>query len=254
MGRALGYGLRAVRLALDTSTLTLSLALARASGEVVEHVVRGPPERQSVLLPAIVHELLTRHGVGLHQLSGFVVGLGPGSFTGLRIGLASLKGLAFALQRPIVGVSSLRAVAFEGPEGRTLWPIAQVKKGELYLGQYRREGAQVHELASESVHTVASLAALAAEHPDALLLGPAVKDYAAALTALGVAPQRLHEGPAFPSAVSLLALAGPLPAYDAQALFSLEPRYLRSSGAEDNPKFPPLPGLEPRARLKSEQD
>ncbi|MBX7100849.1 MAG: tRNA (adenosine(37)-N6)-threonylcarbamoyltransferase complex dimerization subunit type 1 TsaB [Myxococcaceae bacterium] len=243
-----------MRLALDTSTLTLSLALARDGGELVEHVVRGPPERQSVLLPAVVHELLARHGVALEALEGFVVGLGPGSFTGLRIGVASLKGLAFALQRPLVGVSSLKAVALEGPEGRRLWPIAQVKKGELYLGQYRREGAQVHELAPEAVHTVASLAGLAAANPDALLLGPAVQEYGPALTALGVSPGQLSVGPAFPSAVSLLSLAGPLPAYDAQALFALEPRYLRSSGAEDNPKFPPLPGLEPRARLKSEQD
>jgi tRNA threonylcarbamoyladenosine biosynthesis protein TsaB len=58
--------------------------------------------------------------------------------------------------------------------------------------------------------------------------------------------------PSFPSAVCLARLAVWPQAFDAQALFALEPHYLRGSGAEENPKFPPLPGLEARARLKED--
>jgi tRNA threonylcarbamoyl adenosine modification protein YeaZ len=102
-------------LALDCSTLTLSLALLRADGSVVEHRLVKPPIRQSEALPGEVDALLKAHGHSLADVTGFVCGLGPGSFTGLRIGLATAKGLAYALKKPIVGASSLAALA------RLLW-------------------------------------------------------------------------------------------------------------------------------------
>ncbi|HLM44702.1 MAG TPA: tRNA (adenosine(37)-N6)-threonylcarbamoyltransferase complex dimerization subunit type 1 TsaB, partial [Myxococcaceae bacterium] len=93
-------------LTLDTSTLTLSLALAEREGEgvrVLEHVVVGPPKKQSEVLPGIVGELLARQGVALKSLEGLALGLGPGSFTGLRIGLSCLKGLAYAAGLKVAG-------------------------------------------------------------------------------------------------------------------------------------------------------
>lgn len=220
-------------LAIDTSTLTMSLALF--DGELlVRHVTVGPPMRLSKALPGAITDL-----VPLEQLTAFAVGLGPGSFTGLRISLACVKGIAFARKLPVAGVSSLAAVAAEGPAGLELFAAAVVKKGELYL----RRGTD------ETVVTVPGLADAMRERPFAVALGPGIVEYKQQLVDLGIDPARLLETVRFPSAVHLGKLAKP-GAYDAQALFALEPHYIRSSGAEDNPKFPPLAGVPATARLK----
>lgn len=237
-------------LALDTSTLTLSLALLDGA-KVVEQLEVGPPRRTSEVLPGEIEALLKRHSLTPRALTGLVCGLGPGSFTGLRIGLATLKGLAYALRIPITGVSSLAAVALEGPEGVELCCAAVVKKGELYLGRYRREGQGVVALGPEQALALPAFAAEVLEH-DGVVIGPAIAEYGDRLEALGVPRGRLQPKPAVPSAGCLARLAKLPAAYDAAAMFALEPHYLRSSGAEDNPKFPPLPGPEPGARLKED--
>lgn len=244
-------------LALDTSTQTLTLALVEASGLVREHLVEGPPRKQSERLPDAIRELLERQGVSLGSLDGFVVGLGPGSFTGLRIGLATVKGLAYALGKPVVGVSSLRALASEGPEGFELWAVATVKRGELYWGRYRRMAdrvgpAAVTSLAPETSVTVEGFAEALKASPEVRVLGPGLVDVRAQLLALSAPAECLLDTPLFPSAVALARLAPPLPPYSNEDVFALEPHYLRGSGAEENPKFPPLPGLEARARLKED--
>lgn len=232
---------------LDTSTLTLSLALLTPSGELVEHRFVGPPKRQSEVLPGEIEALLTAHGKTLRDVTGFVSGLGPGSFTGLRIGLASIKGLAFALKVPAVGASSLAALAHEAGEGEW-FSCAVVKKGELYVGRYR--GAQL--LKPEYSLTVAQLADELKATTGAKMIGPALTDYRAPLAQLGVGDASFADGPLVPSAVSLAKLVTMPTAYVAQDVFALEPHYLRGSGAEENPKFPPLPGVEPKARLKED--
>lgn len=221
-------------LAIDTSTLTMSLALVD-SGALVKHVTVGPPRRLSQVLPGAISEL-----VPLEQITAFVVGLGPGSFTGLRISLACVKGIAYARKIPVAGVSSLAAVAAEGPPGLELFSAAVVKKGELYL----RRGEE------ETVVTVQGFADAMRERPFAVALGPGVVEYRQQLIELGIDGARLLETVKFPSAVQLAKLAKVPAAYDAQALFALEPHYIRSSGAEDNPKFPPLVGVPVTARLK----
>ncbi|MBL8956302.1 MAG: tRNA (adenosine(37)-N6)-threonylcarbamoyltransferase complex dimerization subunit type 1 TsaB [Myxococcaceae bacterium] len=221
--------------AVDSSTLTLSLALFDGP-TLVKHVTLGPPQRVSKVLPQAIIDL-----VPLEQISAFVVGLGPGSFTGLRISLACVKGLAYAKKVPVAGVSSLSAVEAEGPAGVQLFASAVVKKGELYL---RRDG-------EESVVTVAGFAAAMRERPLAVALGPGVVETRGQLIELGVEPQRLLETVKFPSAVELAKLAKVPAAYDAKAVFALEPHYIRSSGAEDNPKFPPLVGVPSTSRLKT---
>jgi tRNA threonylcarbamoyladenosine biosynthesis protein TsaB len=244
-----------VFLALDTSTLTLSLALVEREGDAVrvrEHVVVGPPRKQSEVLPSIIGELLERHGVALGSLEGLALGLGPGSFTGLRIGLSCVKGLAYAAGLKVAGVSSLAAVALEGPEGPPLFTLAVARKDDLYLGPYRRVGGRVEPLGPEEAMSPEAVAARLAAEPEALALGPALVDYRAALESLGVAPSRLLPAPDFPSAVEIARLARFPERQELQALFALEPHYVRASEPERNPKFPPLPGPPPAARLKED--
>lgn len=248
-----------MRLALDTSTLMLTLALVERLPDggvrVVEDVRIGPPQRQSEVLPGAVGELLARHGVALAALEGLVVGLGPGSFTGLRIGLACAKGLAYAAGLPVAGGSSLAALALEGPEGVPLYCLAVARKDELYLGRYRREGARgVVALGPEEALTPEAVAERLRAEPEAVVLGPALTEYGAVLERAGVAAERLLAAPRVPSAVALAQLVE-LPEKGAQpleALFGLEPHYVKASSPELDPKFPPLPGPAPGARRTGE--
>jgi len=243
-------------LSLDTSTLTLSLALVERSPagglRVVELVEQGPPKKQSEMLPGVIGELLERHGVKLPSLEGIAIGLGPGSFTGLRIGLASVKALAYAAGVPLVGVSSLAAVALEGPEGKLLVPSAVARQDELYAGFYRRRGDAVEAVEPEQAFPPAELAQRLLQEADALALGPSIAEYREKLIAAGAPPERLSDAPRWPSALSIATLAKLPAAYDAQAVFALEPHYVRPSEAERNPKFPPLPGPAPASRLKED--
>jgi tRNA threonylcarbamoyladenosine biosynthesis protein TsaB len=242
-------------LALDTSTLNLSLALVERRGEdigVVEYKVVFPPEKQSEVLPGVIGELLARHGMKLAALEGLAVGLGPGSFTGLRIGLATIKALAYAAHLKVAGASSLAAVAMEGPEGPPLFCLSVARKDDLYLGTYRRRGRSLETLAPETAMSPEEVAARMAAEPEAIALGPALTEYRSALVGAGVASHRLREGPSFPSAVEVARLARLPRTQSLEEMFALEPHYVRASEPERNPKFPPLPGPPPTARLKED--
>ncbi len=97
-------------LSIDTSSKTLSLAISK--GEVILAYKNTAIKKNlaDVLMPNIL-SLLKKAGMTLKKLDGFVVGLGPGSFTGLRVGVATIKGLAFATEKPVVGISSLDVIA-----------------------------------------------------------------------------------------------------------------------------------------------
>jgi tRNA threonylcarbamoyladenosine biosynthesis protein TsaB len=241
-----------VLIALDTSTLTLSLALVeRADGRLVavEQQALGPPRKQSEMLPAAVLDLLQRHGLMLKSLEGIAVGLGPGSFTGLRIGLATAKALAYAANLKIAGASSLAAIAMEGPEGALLLPCSVVRRGELYVGFYRRGKDALEQTEPERTMTPAELAGLLSASGDRIALGPAIRSYQAELESLGAPATQLRLEPEHPSALAIAKLTVFPAAQDLKELFALEPHYIRSSEAERNPAFPPLPGPPPSARI-----
>jgi tRNA threonylcarbamoyladenosine biosynthesis protein TsaB len=216
---------------------------------VVEEVTEGPPRKQSERLPGVISDVLARHGLPVNALEGFVVGLGPGSFTGLRIGVATIKALAYAIERPIAGVSSLAAVAWDAPPGE-LMPLSVARQGELYVGHFRRTQEGLEPLHAERALTPAELAAELTRAPDVKLLGPALGGYQSELEGLGVSPGRFLATGAVPRAECLARLARLPAAYDAASVFALEPHYVRASEAERNPKFPPLAGPEPVARIR----
>lgn len=244
-------------LALDTSTLTLSMALLERVDpwRVVEAVALGPPRKQSEMLPQEAAALLQRHGLRFQELEGVAVGLGPGSFTGLRIGLSTVKGLAYAAKVQVAGASSLAALARDAAAaglGEWTIPCAVARHRELYVAVYRTADGRTELVQPEQALPLAEAAALILGEGRALAVGPAIAEYRAALEALGVPTERLSDEPRFPSALSIAALAGWGEAFDLDRLFSLEPHYVRASEAERNPKFPPLPGPPPVARLKDD--
>ena len=103
-------------LALDTTTSSASCAVARGHLVVCEQV-NDAPKAHAEHLPGDLMSLLERAGIGLADIDAFAVAVGPGSFTGLRIGIATMQGLAFAEGRPLIGVSGFDALARIADEG-----------------------------------------------------------------------------------------------------------------------------------------
>src|SRR6266581_2806544 len=127
-------------LAVDTSGKNGSLALARATvgenpPEIVEEVALAGGTFSAQLVPQTA-ALLEKHGYGKGDLGAFAVVSGPGSFTGLRVGLAVIKALAEILRKPIAAVSLLEVVARNGAGQGRVFSVLDAGRGELYVGDY----------------------------------------------------------------------------------------------------------------------
>lgn len=123
-------------LAIDTATSAGSVALCRDEtllGEILFNVRGTHSER----LMATIRQLLAETGLDLAQIDAFAVVRGPGSFTGLRVGMASAQGLALATGRPVIGVSSLQALAMNlGEASLPVCALLDARKQEVYAGLF----------------------------------------------------------------------------------------------------------------------
>jgi tRNA threonylcarbamoyladenosine biosynthesis protein TsaB len=125
-------------LAIDNSLDFLNIALAREE-ELLDERHMKPHKTPSQGIPGEVLQILTDHGCRVDDVSLIVVTLGPGSFTGIRVGLAFCKGLAAGRKIPLIGVPTLDVLAspFSFLEGHYLCPILDAKKGEVFFALYR---------------------------------------------------------------------------------------------------------------------
>ncbi len=128
-------------LAIDTSTSVLSVCIRK--GEVSASLaLRKGLEHSPSLLP-LIERLMAEISLSADQLDLVVCSVGPGSFTGIRIGLATAKGIAFAVSKPLVGVSTLDALALPFATAPAVYPVIDARKGRWYTALYRngvREG------------------------------------------------------------------------------------------------------------------
>jgi tRNA threonylcarbamoyladenosine biosynthesis protein TsaB len=133
-------------LAVETSTLTGAVALLDGDTVVAEHRLNIAVTHSERLL-ATIDLLLQAAGWRLTDAAVLAVAIGPGSFTGLRIGVSTMKGLAFATGAPLVGIPSLDAVAWSLPYAT--WPVCPIldaKKGEVYAALYRTDEGRLERL------------------------------------------------------------------------------------------------------------
>jgi tRNA threonylcarbamoyladenosine biosynthesis protein TsaB len=218
-------------LGLDTSTMTASVAVTRA-GAVLASADVATTAHSDVLLQTIVATVRAA-GLAPTALDAVAVGAGPGSFTGLRIGMATAKGIAFAVGRPLYAISSLAALAFDASvvaPGALITAVLDARRGEVYAGFYRRAGAGVDSVAPERVMAPAELAAAITAlrgATDAIVVGDAIAIHALAFDPPIVARPDLRTT-ASGAAVARLASVGE----QRDALTDGAPVYIRPAEAE----------------------
>lgn len=161
---------------MDTSTELGSVAVL-ADGELrAELGARVRAKHGETLLP-LIQQALAHAGLAPAEIDLLAVGIGPGSFTGTRIGVATAKGLAIALDRPMVGVVSLSAIARAAP-GQLVVPIVDAHKGEVYVAAYERDGALVERVAPlHAIPTEAAARVRAAVSGELTVCGSGVRRY-----------------------------------------------------------------------------
>lgn len=220
--------------ALEAATLNVSLALGEGppgARTVLAELEIPPGTNSSDRLPAAIPELLARAGRKLEDLGAFVLGTGPGSLTGLRVAHATAKGIAYARRIPLVGVSSLEAMAYDAPVGPELCvPVLDARRNELYAGLFRRHADRVEVVEAALALSAPLLAERLRDAGPLRVFGPAEPLARPALEAAGV--RWTSEGPNVPRARALLQLAPEPGSFSAEALFALEPRYVRAPETE----------------------
>ena len=127
-------------LAVDTSTQAGSVAALEDDTLLAEVAVTSSQTHAKRLMPGI-DACLEMAGLGVADCDAFAVTTGPGSFTGLRIGISTVKGLGFATKKPVAGVSTLDALAYQFPSfPHLVCPMLDARKGQIYTGLYESKG------------------------------------------------------------------------------------------------------------------
>ncbi|SIO45604.1 tRNA threonylcarbamoyl adenosine modification protein YeaZ [Singulisphaera sp. GP187] len=218
-------------LALDTSTNRAAVVVATTDG-AVHTAASDPDQRHGRNLIPVIRDLLREANLTVADLDGIAVGLGPGSYTGLRIGLTAAKTLAYTAGKPLAGLDSLEMIARNAPdEERFVSVIADAQRGDLYVANFARTESAA-PLVRTSPTRIESLAEWTAGLAvPTLVLGPGLERLTAPL------PAHARTAPAamsWPDGGRLLLLARDVWAAGRRddPMF-LEPQYLRRSAAEE---------------------
>ncbi|KJR98670.1 MAG: endopeptidase [Desulfobulbaceae bacterium BRH_c16a] len=225
-------------LSLDTATPCSSVALTagtRQEGKVVAAFSLTGKVTHSRRLLSIIDLLMSETVTSWQAIDGIAISIGPGSFTGLRIGLATAKGLAAAAGKPLVGISTLDALACKCITDKLVCAVLDARKKEVYTAFYQGSNKGLVERVSDmAVLYPEDLAALVTE--PVVMVGDGAMVYNEVFRSLlgellTIVPAQLHE----PSAASLGLLAGEkLVRGEVLDLADGVPVYIRSSDAELN--------------------
>jgi tRNA threonylcarbamoyladenosine biosynthesis protein TsaB len=160
-------------LAIETSGQSGGITLAEAntgSFHVVETAAIAGGTFSAQLIPTLA-ALLTKNGYGVKDLGGLAAASGPGSFTGLRVGLSAIKGLAETLHKPIATVSVLEALASLADREGKIAAAMDAGRKEVFLGLYEKSAGELSRQREELLTQQDFLATLATERPAVIITG-----------------------------------------------------------------------------------
>ena len=193
-------------LALDTSTPQAGVAIGGPDGVIASFRLVNRGRHAETVAPAIEH-VCRMAGTTLDEITALAIDIGPGLFTGLRVGIATANAIAFARAIPIIPVSSLEILAHAARlSSRRIVSVIDALSGEVYFASYRSEGIGVHALTEPRLATPDAVATeLAALEEDILVVGDGAQHYAERLatgriTIAGASFQ-------YPSAATLVEIA-----------------------------------------------
>ncbi|MDX9786626.1 MAG: tRNA (adenosine(37)-N6)-threonylcarbamoyltransferase complex dimerization subunit type 1 TsaB [Desulfobacterales bacterium] len=224
-------------LAMDTASGCGSVAVADGN-ELLSEMVTSRRETHSRHLMTMVDQVLQMAGLTLHEMDGFAVTVGPGSFTGLRIGISTMKGLALVTQKPVAGISSLEALAAQAsPASQLICPMLDARNREVYFARFQMASGRLERRADDQSATPDS-ACKGIEAP-CLFVGDGALKYRELITTT------LGEKAAFALSfqhtirASTIWHLGRIAFQNNQCTdaAALAPRYLRRSYAESNKKI-----------------
>jgi tRNA threonylcarbamoyladenosine biosynthesis protein TsaB len=215
-------------LILETSGRVGKVALARG-GAIARSVRLDDSRRHARDLAATVAQALQAESLSPLDLKGVMVGRGPGSYTGLRVGIMSAKALAFALGCQLRAVETFAAIVAQTPaEAESVWVIADALQEQVYAQQFARQDGTwkgATELRIESLNDWS-----ARPRAGEFISGPGVAAYSARLSRDW---RIVNKSDREPSVESLFAVGSKSPPLKREELFALEPLYLRGSSAEE---------------------
>ncbi|MBI4517797.1 MAG: tRNA (adenosine(37)-N6)-threonylcarbamoyltransferase complex dimerization subunit type 1 TsaB [Deltaproteobacteria bacterium] len=219
-------------LGIDTATWTASVGIARDAEAVAERTRRTESSHAPTLIPLIA-EVLSAAGITMSDVGAVAVSAGPGSFTGLRIGLGTAKGLAYANRARIVAVPTLAALArAAGPRDGTVCSILDARKGELYAAAFYWRNGGLVECVPAQVVTPQQLPRIITS--PCTFIGDGVEPFGDRLRELfgdGATLMSLDQAPPAGAVVAQMGWERLSAGVD-DALASLEPHYARPSEAE----------------------
>ncbi len=223
-------------LALDASHMTGSVAVTRGSDPLHEIIFDASDTHSATLMPA-VDRCLAAAGAAIRDIDLFVTVIGPGSFTGLRIGLATVKGFAAVAGRPVAAVGSLELIAAAAGAGSAFAvPLIDARRGEVYAAMYDISGdlpVEVHPPFASVPGSLASRVTGAGSTGSLLVCGSGLNSYRDELEASFPAGT-LFGAPDWssPSAGQAATLALEREAVPYERLSALEPLYVRPPDAK----------------------
>ncbi|MEE8413181.1 MAG: tRNA (adenosine(37)-N6)-threonylcarbamoyltransferase complex dimerization subunit type 1 TsaB [Dehalococcoidales bacterium] len=146
-----------MQLAIDTSTDTASLALVQENKLLAESTWRSERNHTVQLLPRLRH-LLDQANLSFQSVDCIIVARGPGSYNGLRVGISTAKALAFSLDIPLIGISTLEAEAYQyAGTGLPVCPVFNAGREEIATATYQQKGKQWRRIAEERLTTIDDL-------------------------------------------------------------------------------------------------
>jgi len=145
-------------LSLETSTRQFSLAISREEKILIQKNMILNGVLSSSIIPSI-EKLLKSAKLSFEKIDGFVIGLGPGSFTSLRVGLSTVKALSFATRKPVVGIASLDALALGvlSPAQTRICALADARRNLVYSCLYENKKGRLKRISDYSLSSVKDL-------------------------------------------------------------------------------------------------
>lgn len=147
-------------LAVDTSALTATVAIMKNGVSVFENNITNALTHSETLMPMIDYALKSVK-LTVSDIDLFAVSCGPGSFTGIRIGVSAIKALAYATDKPVFGINTLLAIAnnLSVVENTPVCPIMDARRNQVYNAMYRFKGGKIEELAAPRALSIEELCA-----------------------------------------------------------------------------------------------